>query len=126
MMRPSRLVVQSRKTAPTFSYECIDRSLNTGGNAITVTPANAAALGISLPSSGVIPAHQKVNFGFGKVDYQLGANTLVTGRYFMFKNFSLSNIGGGLTTTDRATDFTDRMDSAALQAASTLGTRSAE
>src|SRR4029453_5244689 len=31
------------------------------------------------------------------------------------------NIGGGLTTTDRATDFTDRMDSASAQLVSTLG-----
>ena len=80
------------------------------------------ALGITLPDSGVIPAHQKVNFAFGKVDYQVGQSTLVTGRYLLFKNFSLSNIGGGLTTTDRATDFTDRMDSASVQAVSTLGT----
>ena len=73
------------------------------------------------PPSGVIPAHQKVNFAFGKVDYQAGQSTLVTGRYLLFKNFSLSNIGGGLTTTDRATDFTDRMDSASVQAVTTMG-----
>ena len=42
-------------------------------------------------------------------------------RYFLFKNFSPSNIGGGLTTPDRATDFTDRMDSASAQLVSTLG-----
>lgn len=104
------------------AYEFIDRSLITGSQVITVTPAAASALGIPLPDGGVIPAHQKVNFGFGKVDYQLGSNTTLTGRYFLFKNFSTANIGGGLTTTDRATDFTDRMDSAALQAATTLGT----
>jgi hypothetical protein len=103
------------------AYEFVDRSLITGNQIVTVTPANASGLGISLPESGVIPAHQKVNFGFGKVDYQLGPSTLVTGRYFLFKNFSLSNIGGGLTTPDRATDFTDRMDSAAVQAVTTIG-----
>jgi hypothetical protein len=102
-------------------YEYIDRSLVTGGNVITVTPADASALDITLPASGVIPAHQKVNFAFGKVDYQAGQSTLVTGRYLLFKNFSLSNIGGGLTTTDRATDFTDRMDSASVQAVTTMG-----
>ena len=32
-----------------------------------------------------------------------------------------SNIGAGLTTPDRATDFTDRMDSASAQLVSTLG-----
>jgi hypothetical protein len=103
------------------AYEFIDRSLVTGNNVISVTPSNASALGITLPASGVIPAHQKVNFAFGKVDHQMGPSTLVTGRYFLFKNFSPSNIPGGLTTTDRVTDFTDRMDSAALQAVTTLG-----
>ena len=48
------------------------------------------------------------------------ANRL-SARYFLFKNFSESNIGGGLTTPDRATDFTDRMDSASAQLSSIIG-----
>jgi hypothetical protein len=103
------------------AYEFIDRSLITGNQVITVAPADAQALGIGLPESGVIPAHQRVNFGFGKVDYQLGGSTLVTGRYLLFKNFSPNNVPGGLSTLDVVTDFTDRMDSAALQAATTMG-----
>jgi hypothetical protein len=103
------------------AYEYVDRSLITGNQVITVGPANAQALGITLPSSGVIPAHQKVNFGFGKTDYQLSAGSLLSVRYFGFKNLSPSNIGGVLTTTDRATDFTDRMDSTSAQVVSTLG-----
>jgi hypothetical protein len=103
------------------AYEYVDRSLITGSQVITVTPADAQALGISLPESGVIPAHQKVNFGFGKSDYQLSPGSLLSVRYFGFKNFSPANIGGGLTTTDRATDFTDRMDSTSAQLVSTLG-----
>jgi len=103
------------------AYEFVDRSLITGGQVITVTPENANALGITLPADGVIPAHQKVNFLFGKSDYRFNsANTLAV-RYFLFKNFSASNIGGGLTTTDRATDFTDRMDSVSAQLVSQLG-----
>ena len=86
-----------------------------------MTPENAAALGITLPSSGVIPAHQKVNFAFGKTDYRVSPANQLAVRYFLFKNFSPSNIGGGLTTTDRATDFTDRMDSASAQLVSTIG-----
>lgn len=103
------------------AYEYVNRSLITGGNIISVTPENAAALGITLPASGVIPANQSVPFAFGKVDYQVTPTTLVTGRYFYFQNLSLSNIGGGLTTTDRATDFHDKMGSAALQANTTIG-----
>ena len=103
------------------AYEYVDRSLITGGQVITVTPDNAAALGITLPSDGVIPAHQKVNFLFGKADYRLSAANQLSARYFLFKNFSPSNIGGGLTTTERATDFTDRMDSVAAQLVSQIG-----
>jgi hypothetical protein len=103
------------------AYEYVDRSLITAGQVISVTPGDAQSLGITLPSSGVIPAHQKVNFGFGKTDYQLSPGSLLSVRYFGFKNLSPSNIGGGLTTTDRATDFTDRMDSTSAQIVSTIG-----
>src|SRR5262245_19686142 len=103
------------------AYEYVDRSLVTGGQVITVTPANAALLGITLPPDGVIPAHQQVNFGFGKTDYRINPANQLSVRYFLFKNFSPSNIGGGLTTTDRATDFTDRMDSASAQLVSQIG-----
>lgn len=105
------------------AYEYVDRSLITGGQVITVKAEDAQTLGITLPSSGVIPAHQKVNFGFGKTDYQVSPGSLLSIRYFGFKNFSPSNIGGGLTTTDRATNFTDRMDSASAQLVSTIGKR---
>ena len=103
------------------AYERVDRSLITGGQVITVTPANAAALGITLEPNGVIPANQKVDFGFGKTDYQFNTANRLSVRYFLFKNFSEQNIGAGLTTQDRATDFTDRMDSAAAQLVSQLG-----
>ena len=103
------------------AYEYVNRSLITGAQIISVKPADAAALGITLPPDGVIPANQSVPFAFGKVDYQVNPSTLVTGRYFYFQNLSLSNIGGGLTTTDRATDFHDKMGSAAVQAVTTIG-----
>jgi hypothetical protein len=103
------------------AYEFVDRSLITGGQVITVNPADAQRLGITLPASGVMPADQRVNFAFGKTDYQLGTPHRLSARYFLFKNFSLSNIGGGLTLPDRATDFTDRMDSVSAQLISTFG-----
>jgi hypothetical protein len=70
------------------AYEFVDRSLITGNQVISVTPANAERLGISLPASGVIPANQSVNFGFGKLDHQLNQNHRLAARYFLFKNFS--------------------------------------
>ena len=101
------------------AYEYVDRSLSPAVRSSRSTPPTAPTLGITLPSSGVIPAHQKVNFVFGKTDYQINPANQLSVRYFLFKNFSASNIGGGLTTTDRATDFTDRMDSASAQLVST-------
>src|SRR3954451_9600002 len=86
------------------AYEYVDRSLITGGQVITVAPSAAQELGITLPESGVIPAHQKVNFMFGKADYQVDTANRLSVRYFLFKNSSASNIGGGLTTPERATD----------------------
>jgi hypothetical protein len=62
-----------------------------------------------------------VNFWFGKTDYQLSKGSQLSIRYFGFKNHSPSNIGAGLTTTDRATDFTDRMDSTSGQIVSSIG-----
>jgi hypothetical protein len=103
------------------AYEFVDRSLITGTQVISVTQANADRLGITLPTDGVMPAHQSVNFGFGKLDHQLAPNHRLSARYFLFKNFSESNIGGALNTLERATDFTDRMDSASAQLVSTLG-----
>ena len=103
------------------AYEYVDRSLITGSQVITVDPAAAQALGLTLPASGVIPAHQKVTFAFGKTDYQINAANRLSTRYFLFKNSSASNVGAGLTTTDRATDLTDRMDSASAQLISSIG-----
>jgi hypothetical protein len=103
------------------AYEYVDRSLITGNQVITVNPTAAETLGIDLPADGVVPAHQKVNFLFGKTDYQINPANRLSARYFLFKNFSPSNIGGGLNTLERATDFTDRMDSASAQLVSTIG-----
>jgi hypothetical protein len=103
------------------AYEYVDRSLVTGAQVITVSPSAAQTLGLTLPADGVIPAAQSVNFLFGKTDYQINQANRLSARYFLFKNFSPANIGGGLTTTDRSTDFTDRMDSAAAQLVSTIG-----
>src|SRR5207253_11501626 len=62
-----------------------------------------------------------VPFGFGKTAYQLNNANHLSLRYFLFKSCSASNVGGGLTTLERATDFTDRMDSASGQLVSMVG-----
>ena len=75
----------------------------------------------AIPADGVIPTQQHVNFAIAKTDYQLSPEHKLSARYFFFKNRSPYNIGGGLNTVDRATDFNDRMDSASVQLISSLG-----
>ena len=85
---------------------------------------NAQALGLSataIPADGVIPTQQHVNFAIAKTDYQLSPEHKLSARYFFFKNKSPYNIGGGLNTVERATDFNDRMDSASVQLISSFG-----
>jgi hypothetical protein len=107
-------------------YEYVDRDLSADGGRVIASSvlANAARLGLSasaVPEAGVIPASQGVHFFLGKTDYQINPAHKLTGRYFFFKNASPYNIGGGLNTVERATDFNDRMDSAAAQLVSSFG-----
>ena len=85
----------------TARYEYVDRSLVTGDQVITVDPANARRrLGITLPAErrhpgapeGQLPLRQD------RLPDQRG-QARSSARYFLFKNFSPSNIAGGLTTT---------------------------
>ena len=100
-------------------YEYVDRDLS-ADRVITVSPENAQRLGLgTLP--GVIPASQAVTFLLGKVDHQLNQANRLSFRYLFFDNDSPYNIGGGLNTPERATDFLDRMHSASAQLVSTLG-----
>jgi hypothetical protein len=109
-------------------YEHISRDLS-ADRVITVKPADASRLGLSstaIPSSGVIPARQVVNFFLGKTDYQLAPEHKLSARYFFFKNespFNTATTGSGGTpnTVEQATDFHDRMDSAAAQLISSFG-----
>jgi hypothetical protein len=104
-------------------YERVSRDLS-ADRVIAVTPANASRLGLSqtaIPSTGVIPASQSVDFFLGKTDYELAPDHKLNARYFFFKNESPYNIGGNLNTVDWATDFHDRMDSVSAQLISSFG-----
>jgi len=115
--------IQKDKTHFYAGYEFVDRDLS-ADRVITVSDANAQRLGLgtsAIPASRVIPAKQSVNFLLGKIDHQLSQTSKLSGRYFFFKNSSPYNIGGGLNTVERATDFEDRMDSSSLQMISSFG-----
>lgn len=90
-----------------------------GGRIITITPANQTALGLSEPA--YMPAVGDTKFFIGKVEHQLGQGSRLTARYIFFDNAISNNVGGGTTSVQRATDFSDRQHSLATQLVSTFG-----
>ena len=107
-----------------LGYEYVNQDLRDVTKVIApVTVASAPALGLSpaAVADGIIPTKQNVSFAIAKTDYDLSPTNKLTGRYFFFKNHSPFNIGGDLNTRERATDFNDRMDSAAVQLVSSFG-----
>jgi len=100
-------------------YEHTERDLS-GGAVITITPANQALLGLNEPRYQ--PRGLNTEFAIGKIEHQLNANNRVSVRYIFFDNFITANVGGGLLSSQRATDFADRQHSTAAQFISTIRT----
>ena len=98
-------------------YEHTERDLS-GARVITITPANQAALGLNEPP--YMPTALNTEFAIGKVDHLLSTNNRLSVRYIFFDNFIVNNVGGGLGSVERATDFTDRQHSTAAQVISTI------
>jgi len=68
-----------------------------------------------------MPAKGDTKFFIGKVEHQINQAHRMTARYIFFDNFIANNIGGGTTSVQRATDFTDTQHSFAAQLVSTFG-----
>ncbi|MBI3262098.1 MAG: TonB-dependent receptor [Acidobacteria bacterium] len=98
-------------------YEHTERDLS-GGRVITITPANAARLGLTEPP--YMPAALNTEFAIGKIDHQVNPANRLSFRYLFFDNFIVNNIGGGLNSVQRATDFSDRQHSTGAQLISTI------
>jgi carboxypeptidase family protein/TonB-dependent receptor-like protein len=99
-------------------YERVDRELQQD-RVVSVTPANAAALGLQ-PPPGFIPASQLTNFFIVRPDWKINANQELFGRYTLFTNNSPNNIGGGFNTLDRSIDFKDNIQTGNAQLISIL------
>ena len=99
-------------------YEHTERDLS-GLSVITISPANQAALGLSEPAYQ--PRGLNTEFAIGKVDHQLSSGNRLSARYMFFDNFITANVGGGLTSVQRANDFADRQHSTGVQLISTIG-----
>lgn len=98
-------------------YEHTERDLS-GAAVITINPANQARLGLSEPP--YMPRGLNTEFAIGKIDHQFNQNHRLSARYIFFDNFINNNVGGGLTSVQRGTDFSDRQHSTGVQLISTL------
>jgi hypothetical protein len=99
-------------------YEHTERDLS-GLSVITISPANQALLGLTEPQYQ--PRGLNTEFAIGKIDHQLSAGNRLSVRYMFFDNFITANVGGGITSVQRATDFADRQHSTGAQLISTIG-----
>jgi hypothetical protein len=106
------------KTFYFAGYENTRRDLS-GGRVITIAPATAARLGLNEPA--YMPALENTKFAIGKIDHQLSPSERLSVRYIFFDNFITNNIGGGITSVQRATNFNDRQHSTSGQLVSTFG-----
>ena len=98
-------------------YEHTERDLS-GQRVITISQANQALLGLTEPA--YMPTALNTEFAIGKIDHQLNDSNRLSLRYIFFDNFITNNVGGGIGSVQRATDFTDRQHSTALQVISTI------
>ena len=109
----------------TFYFAGLERTQRdlSGARVVTITPANAARLGLSEPT--YIPAEAKTTFAIGKIDHNLSTNNRVNVRYIFFDNFIPNNIGstssGVPNSVQQGTDFSDRQHSTAGQLVSVWG-----
>ena len=89
--------------------------------AITITPANAAALGLPASDLGSAPFAQRFQTYLGRLDYQFSSNNSVYVRYSNFVTPSKFNTSGGLSPRSASNNFDDRNDTFASQVASVIG-----
>ena len=99
-------------------YEHTERDLS-GLSVITISAANKALLGLTEPA--YMPRGLNTEFAIGKLDHQLNQSNRLSFRYMFFDNFITANVGGGISSTQRATDFADRQHSTGAQLISTIG-----
>jgi hypothetical protein len=88
--------------------------------AITITPANAAALGIPDSDLGSAPFAQRFQTYLGRLDYQFNSRNSVYVRYSNFVTPSKFNTSGGLSPRSAGNNFDDRNDTFASQWASVI------
>jgi hypothetical protein len=88
-------------------------------NAITITSANAAALGLPSDEIGTAPFGETYRTIVGKVDYTLNQRNSGYVRFARFTNHQPNN-DGGLGIVDRGSRYTDHQNGGGVQLATVL------
>jgi hypothetical protein len=91
-------------------------------NPITITPANAAALGLPANQIGTAPFGETYRTLVGKVDFNLNAKNSGYVRYARFTNQQPNN-AGGLSIVDRGSHYIDHQNGGGVQLATVLSDR---
>ena len=91
-------------------------------NAITITPANAAALGLPSDEIGTAPFGETYRTLVGKVDYTLNSRNSGYARYARFTNHQPNN-DSGLSIVDRGSRYLDHQNGGGVQLATVLSSR---
>jgi hypothetical protein len=100
------------------SYEHMRRGYPT---AITITPANATAIGLDPSLLATAPTISHAQFFDARIDWDINAKNRMFIRYNYFRNEFPFNSGvGGLNALDAASDFHDRAHVAGMQLVTTI------
>lgn len=98
------------------AFEYVSHDLST---AVTATPANIAAVGLTADFGNPVPTVERPYFFLGKFDYQINARNTLAVRYNHFRNEQPYNNGGGLTVKSQTILFRDRVHALGAQLIST-------
>lgn len=136
-------LLQNKLTTPAKpNLELMDNSFNVGGPVIhdklfffgayeqvkrgqpapvTITPTNAAAIGLSAAELAPAPGLLHGKFLDARLDYQINSKNLIFARYNYFKNTFPSNTQvGGINANSAGVDFADRAHVFGIQWISTI------
>lgn len=90
---------------------------------ITITPANASALGLPASELGSAPFAQRFRTSLGRLDFVLSPRHFGFVRYGYFYTPSKFNTSGGLLVRSAGNHFDDRQGSGVIQLSSLLSSR---
>jgi hypothetical protein len=91
-------------------------------NPITITPANAAALGLAANQVGTAPFGETYRTLVGKLDFNLNSKNSGYVRYARFTNQQPNN-ASGLSIVDRGSHYVDHQNGGGVQLATILSDR---